>query len=233
MLPSPFPYAVFPTAHHLLFVLLPLALAARMAVRPRPATLDVARGVMRFCLGFGKWVLLFDPLWHLASLVLRGGDASLSAGVAWMGFLALMLALHFIITAAGDLTAGLCGMFGVRLAEEMEVMFTLRSITQGKITRHLLLLVVLAALGTLAHGTWLPLKALFAPMPRSIATVFQESRVWTDFHVITMIAAFACLLGLPYSRDFLRVPLPWKAVVCLLTFLLAAVMLWTRVSPIS
>ena len=224
---------MFPTTHHLLFVLLPLALAARLAIRPRPATLDVAQGVMRFCLGFGKWVLLFDPLWHLAGMVLRGGADSLSGGVAWMGFLALMLALHFLLTAAGDLTAGLCGLFGIRLAEEMEVMFTMRNVTQGKMTRHLLLLAALAVCGTLAHGTWLPLKALFAPMPRSIATVLQESRVLTDFHVITMVAALACLLGLPFSRDFFRVPQPWKAVICLLTFLLAVVMLWTRVFPTS
>jgi hypothetical protein len=224
---------VFPTTHHLLFVLLPLAMAARLAIRPRPATLDVAQGVMRFCLGFSKCVLLFDPLWHLAGMVLSGGADSLSGGVAWMGFLALMLALHFLLTAAGDLTLGLCGMFGIKLAEKVEDTFEMRAITRGKITRHLLLLVILAAAGTLAHGTWLPLKALFAPMPRSIATVLQESRVLTDFHVVTMVAALACLLGLPFSRDFLRVPQPWKAVVCLITFLLATVMLWTRAAPIS
>ena len=224
---------MFPTLHHLLFVLLPLALAARLAVRPRPATPDVAQGVMRFCLGVGKGVLLFDPLWHLSGLVLSGGADSLSGGVAWMGFLALMLALHFLLSAAGDVIAGLCGLFGIRWTEKMEALFTLQSITQGKLMRHLLLMIVLAAVGTLAHGDWLPLKALFVPAPRSIATVFQESRVLTDFHVITMLAALASLLGLPYSRDFLRAPQPWKAAICLLTFLLAATMLWTRVASIS
>jgi hypothetical protein len=219
--------------HHFLFVLLPVALAVRMVIQPRPAVLDVAQDVMRFCLGLGKWVLLFEPLAHLASLVLRGGADSLSASVAWMGFLSLMLALHFLVTAAGDLTSGFCGMFGIRLAEEMEVMFTMRSLNQGKITRHLLLLIILTALGTLAHGSWLPLKALFAPAPRSIATVFQEARVWTDFNVVTMLAALACCIGLPYSRDFLRVPAPWKAAVCISVFFLAVLMLWTRVAPMS
>ena len=76
--------------HHCLFVLLPLALVARWAIRPRPAVLDVAPGVMRFCLGIGKGVLLVMPLWHLAVMILHGGPESLSTGVAWMGFLALL-----------------------------------------------------------------------------------------------------------------------------------------------
>jgi hypothetical protein len=219
---------VFPTTHHLLFVLLPLALAARMVLKPRPATLDVAQGVLRFCLGFGKWVLLFDPLWNLAWMVLRGGPDSLTTGVAWMGFLALMMALHFLLTAAGDLTAGLCGIFGIKLAEEMEVMFTMRSLTQEKITRHLLMLIVLAVIGVQAHGSWLPLKALFVPLPRSLASVFQEARVWSDYHTVTMVAALACFFGLPYSRDFLRTPAFWKGAICLGVFFLAMAMLWTH-----
>lgn len=227
---SPSPYAVH-VAHHLLFVLLPVALVARLALRPRPPVIDVARGVMRFCLGTGKAVLLIHPLWHLASMVLRGGPGSLSASVAWTGFLALMLALHFVMTAAGDLAAGLGGMFGITLTDKVEDVFSMRRVNHGNLLRHLLAMIVLAGVATLAHGTWQPLAALFSPAPRSIATVFQETRVWTDFHVVTMIAGFACLLGLPWSRDFLRAPLPWKGVICLCVFFLAAVMLWTRVSP--
>lgn len=218
-------------AHQLLFVLLPLALAVRLALRPRPPAADVAGGVMRFSLGIGKAVLLVHPLLHLSSMVLRGGPDSLSTSVAWTGFLALMLALHFLITSAGDLIAGLCGLAGVKLTDKVEDVFSLRRLNHGNLLRHLPLLLILAAVGTLAHGTWLPLKALFSPAPRSIATVFQETRVWTDFHVVTMIAGFACLLGLPWSRDFLRAPLLWKGVICLCVFFLAAVMLWTRVSP--
>lgn len=224
--------------HHVLFLLLPVALAARMVIKPRPATLDVAQGVMRFCLGFGKWVLLVDPLWHLAAMVLLGGPDSLSKSVAWMGFLALLLSLHFVLTAAGDLLAGLGGMLGFAVPDKIQAALTLQRLTQGKFLRLLGVLLVMTVLGvllqTLSLGdTWLHLEALFAPPARTIATVFQQARVWTDYHAVTLFAALACLLGLPYSRDFLRVPAPWKGTICLSVFLLAVVMLWTHTVPMS
>lgn len=226
-------FLVFPTVHHLLFVLLPAALAARAFIQPKLDVLDVAQGVMRFCLGFAKWVLLVSPLWSLSSMVLRGGVESLSAGVAWMGFLALMTGLHFLFTGTGDVIAGLGGLFGFKVADAAQEILTLRRFTQGRLPHLLAGLIVLTISVTLAQGTWQPLKALFAPAPRSIATVFQEARVLTDFHVVTLLAALASFIALPHSRDFLRTPLPWKAALCLPAFFLAMVMLWTRVAPIS
>lgn len=224
---------MFPTVHHLLFVLLPVALAARAVIKPKPDVLDVAQGGMRFSLGFAKWALLVSPLWDLSSMVLRGGAESLSAGVAWMGFLALMMSLCFFFTATGDVIAGLGGLFGFKVADATQEIFTLRKFTHGKFLRLLAGLVVLAVIAMLAQGAWRPLKALFVPAPHSIATVFQEARVLTDFHVVTMLAALASFIGLPHSRDFLRAPLPWKAALCFPAFFLAAVILWTRVAPIS
>lgn len=224
--------------HHALFVLLPVVLAVRMVVQPLPVVLDVAQGVMRFCLGFGKWVLLVEPLWQLSAMIQRGGPDSLSTGVAWMGFLALALSLHFICTGVGDVIAGIGGMLGVVVPEKMQEAFTLRRFTGGKFFKLLPLLIVLTLLGILLQtaalgDVWLHLKALVMPPGKTIATVFQESRVWTDFHVITMAAALACLIGLPHSRDFLRVPAPWKGSICLSVFLLAVAMLWTHAAPMS
>lgn len=42
--------------------------------------------------------------------------------------------------------------------------------------------------------------------------------MWTDFHVITMFAAFASLIRLPHSCDFLREPAGWKGAICLTVF---------------
>jgi hypothetical protein len=222
--------------HHLLFVLLPVALAVRLCSPPRPAMRDVAQGVMRFCLGFAKWVLLVDPLWHLAAMVLRGGPESLSSGVAWMGFLGLLLSLYFALTAAGDLIAGLGGLFGFKVPEQVQEVLTWRRFTQGKWLRLIVLLLGITVVAMLVQtasigDTWLHLKALIDPPAKTNATYFQQARVWTDFNAVTMVAALACLIGLPHSRDFLREAAPWKATVCFLLFTLAVAMLWTHAAP--
>jgi len=224
--------------HHLLFVLLPVALAVRMYVKPRPAATDVANGITRFCLGIGKWLLLVDPLWHLATMTFRGGPESLGTSVAWMGFLGLLLSLHFALTAAGDVIAGLGGMLGFKVAEPVQEVLTLRRLTRGNWLRLIVLLLVITVIGALVQtasfgDTWLHLKALFAPPTRTIPTLIQQARVRTDFHVLTIFAALVCLIGLPHSRDFLREPAPWKATICLLIFTFAVAMLWTHAAPMS
>ena len=155
-----------------------------------------------------------------------------------MGFLALLLSLHFILTAAGDLLAGLGGMLGFAVPDKIQAALTLQRLTQGRLIRLVAVLLVMTVIGvllqTLSLGdTWLHLEAMFAPPTRTIATVFQQARVWTDYHAVTMFAALACLIGLPCSRDFLRVPAPWKGTICLSVFLLAMAMLWTHLAPMS
>lgn len=195
----------------------------------------MTQGVLRFSLGFAKWALLVSPLWHLSSMISAGGPGSLSTSVVWVGFLARLLGLHFICTAVEDAVAGLGGMFGFKVTDKVQEALALRRLTQGRFFRWLAALVVLALLSLLLQAepgdAWSQVKTMFIPTPRTAITVFQECRVWTDFHAVTMFAALACFIGLPCSRDFLRVPAPWKAVVCLLTFLLAVAMLWTHVAP--
>ena len=224
--------------HHLLFVLLPVALTVRFYVNPKPAILDVAQGVMRFCLGVGKWVLLVDPLWRLAAVVFRSGPESLGTSVAWMGFLGLLLSLHFAFTACGDVIAGLGGMFGFNVAELVQEALTLRLCTRGKWLRLIILLLIVSVIGVMLQTAsfsdfWLHLQALFAPPTRTTSTLIQQARVRTDFHVLTLFAATICLIGLPHSRDFVREPAPWKATICLLTFIFAVAMLWTHAAPMS
>lgn len=224
--------------HHLLFVLLPVALTVRWFVRPRPATLDVAQGVMRFSLGFGKWVLLVDPLWRLGTMVFRGGPESLSASVARMGFLGQLLSLYFALTAMGDVLAGLGGMLGFKVADQVQETLTWRRFTQGKFLRLLSLLIIITLISVLLqtlsfNDAWLHLQSMVSPPARTIATSFQQVRVWADFNVVTMVAALACFIGLPQSRDFLREAAPWKATICMLTFTLAVAMLWAHASPMS
>lgn len=219
-------------------MLLPLVLAVRQGIKPKPDSLQAARGVMRFCAGFAKTALLVIPLWHLSAMILHGGPDSLTVGVAWIGFLALMLCLHFVFTAAGDLVAGLGGMLGFPVSDTVQEIFTLRRFTQGSYFRLIPLLVVLALVGTVLQtlpmaDSWAHLKALAVTPPKTIATAFQEARAWADYHVVTLLGALVCLIGVPHSKDCLRVPMPWKGVLCLVFFALAVAIQWTRNAPMS
>ena len=228
---------MFPTVHHLLFVLLPLALAARLAIKPRPDRVQVALGMMRFCMGFAKTALLVIPLWHLHRMILNGGPESQTVGVAWIGLLALMLVLHFAFTGAGDLLAGLGGMLGLKVPDSVQEIFTLRRFTKGSLIRLIPLLLVLALAGTVLQSlpldeSWAHIKALFEKQPKTVATAIQEVRAWADYHMLTMLGALTCLFGLPHSRDFPQPQASWKAAVCLLVFAFAVALQWTRNAPL-
>lgn len=225
-----------PSLHHLLFVLLPVALTVRLYVGPRPDSLVMAEGVLRFCLGIGKWVLLAAPLWHLALVVAHGGPDSLGTSIAWMGFLGTLLSLHFACTGAGDVLAGLGGMFGFTVPDSIQDTLSLRRPTAGKWYWHLALLLAATVIVLIWQtgswkDAWLHLQSLYEPPRQTYATLLQQTRVRTDFHVLTIIAGLACLYGMPHSRDFLRVGAPWKATACLVTFFLAMAMLWTHAAP--
>lgn len=225
-----------PSLHHLLFVLLPVALTVRLYVGPRPDRLVMAEGVLRFCLGIGKWVLLAAPLWHLALVVAHGGPDSLGTSIAWMGFLGTLLSLHFACTGAGDVLAGLGGMFSFTVPDSIQDTLSLRRLTAGKWYCHLALLLAATVIVLIWQtgswrDAWLHLLSLYEPPRQTYATLLQQTRVRTDFHVLTIIAGLSCLFGMPHSRDFLRVAAPWKATVCLITFFFAMAMLWTHAAP--
>lgn len=193
---------------------------------------------MRFCVGFTKTALLVIPLWHLSSMILRGGPESLTVGVAWIGFLSQMLCLHFACTAAGDLLAGLGSMLGFTVPDAVQEVFTLRRLTRGSCFRLIPLLIALPLVSTVLRTLPLTeslahLKALAVAPPRTIATAFQEARAWADYSMVTLLGALTCLIGVPHSRDFLRVPAPWKAVLCLAAFAFAVAFQWTRNTPVS
>ncbi|MDP1589121.1 MAG: hypothetical protein Q8M07_15325, partial [Prosthecobacter sp.] len=125
------------------------------------------------------------------------------------------------------------GMMGFKVEDKVQSLIDLRRFTHGKLFRLLPLLILLTVLSLSVDAAslsdaWLRLRALFTPPVKTIATVFQEARGWSDYHTVTMVAALACFLGLPYSRDFLRTPAFWKGAICLGVFFFAMAMLWTR-----
>ena len=233
---SPFAYIVFPTALQLL-LFLPVVLAGLWLVRPRPDAKDAAAGVMRFSLGYAKWVLLVSPLYHLSAMILCGTAETVSTGLAWMLLPAFALTLYFLITGADDLVTGSLGMLGLQTPERLRKVLAFHFFTRGRHNRFLIVIGILTLLGlpvvSSFHGdAGLFLRALAVSTPvGNPAAVFQQARAWSNFNLIIVVAALFCAFGLPRTDDFLRQPLRWKGVVCLSLFALSVVMLWTRGIP--
>jgi len=226
----PTAFLVSPNLHHALFVLLPLLLAVAVVLRRGGDAVTRAHASMRLCLGVAKWVLLVVPLWRFAMVVLENGPQNVSCGAAWACVLALSLCLGLLFSSAGDVSAGIGAWLGIPTPPLFEKALTVK--------RKSLLLLFAAASVVMLVVTRSPadvalhLKALILPPVRSYAVSFQEVRVWTDLHILTLIAAPAVFFLAPPSADFLRVWKPWKAFWCLGVFVLAVVMLWTQISPI-
>jgi len=214
---------------------MPVILAARWFIQPRPATLDVAAGVMRFSLGHAKWVLLVLPLMHLSQMIWRSDSQCWSTAVAWVGLLVGVLTLYFCVTGTADFVASFWLMLGSKTTDGTANTGPLERLIHRS-TPQLLIRVLPAAFLTLVLATGLErlpdfLHSLISTRTKTAFTVFQEARVLSDFHVVTIVAALACLIGLPRSHVFLRQPQRWKAVICLCLLVLSIAVLWTREVP--
>lgn len=217
--------------HHLLFVLLPLALAATAALkRPRDVRVQTL-GALRFCVSVVKVVLLVIPLARLGMLVLAAGPEDLSCSVAWVCVVAVTMALAFATSALGDAVAGLCGLFGI----ERRMALLERCFGHWRLLPVFLVASFPAMLllgGTLDEVGRL-IRTLVTSRTPTIAIWFNEARVWSNFHVVTLAGALAAFFGMPRSADFLREWKPWKSRLCLAGFAVAAAVLWTRYTPMS
>lgn len=217
--------------HQLVFVLLPLALALVVVLRRSVDARHQATGALRFSTGFAKLVLLALPLWEIGTLVVRGGADNLTSGIALACLVALTMSVAFAWSSLVDLWAGMRGLFGI--PGRIAVLEAKHGRVKRIVVFFALALVALVVLcGSLEHALAI-LKSLFSSPRPTIAIWFQESRVWSNFHLLTLVAALALFFGVPRTEDVLREWRPWKAVLCLVAFAAASAMLWTRFTPPS
>lgn len=224
--------SVIPTFHHLLFIALPLALVATAVTRRGGDERTRAFGALRFSAAVAKLVFLVLPLWQLGALVARGGPHNLSTSISVAVLLALPMCLGFALSALTDAVGGLGLLLGfswrITALERPAPLWrtTLVAVVLG-------LAALFALCGSFGHGVAV-LKALVSPPQTTIAIWFQEARVWSNFHFLTLAAALLTFFGVPRTMDVLQGPWrPWKAIVCLGGFAAAAAVLWTRYTYLS
>ncbi|MBI4715490.1 MAG: MBOAT family protein [Nitrospirae bacterium] len=99
-------------------------------IRSRRETLDdFHQGVLRFCWGIGKKVVLANPCGEIADAVFALGGGSLDTQIAWLGIFAYTLQIYLDFSAYSDMAIGLGRMFGFRFPENFNRPYSSVSIT--------------------------------------------------------------------------------------------------------
>jgi alginate O-acetyltransferase complex protein AlgI len=101
------------------------------AVYQRRSSLDgAASGVLRFCIGLGKKIILADNLGAVADPIFALPHNELSGPVAWLGLLCYTLQIYFDFSGYSDMAIGLGKILGFEFPENFNLPYRSRSITE-------------------------------------------------------------------------------------------------------
>ncbi len=91
---------------------------------------DFADGMVRFCFGMAKKVLLADIFGIIADSCFEPDSAVLSVAAAWVGAIAYTLQIYFDFSGYSDMAIGLGRAFGFHFVENFRYPYISRSITE-------------------------------------------------------------------------------------------------------
>jgi alginate O-acetyltransferase complex protein AlgI len=103
---------------------------ADQLVARRTSLEKFASGVERFTLGFGKKVLIANPMGSVADQIFALSSADLSTPVAWLGIVAYAFQIYFDFSGYSDMAIGLGRMFGFEFLENFNYPYIARSIRE-------------------------------------------------------------------------------------------------------
>jgi len=97
----------------------------------RTVTLTLAAsGVERFLAGFGKKMLLANPLGEVADKIFASPAADLSPGAAWLGVICYTLQIYLDFSAYSDMAIGLARIFGFTFLENFNYPYLSQSVQE-------------------------------------------------------------------------------------------------------
>lgn len=91
---------------------------------------DFSDGLVRFCFGLAKKMLLANAFGEVADAIFGTDGSILSAAAAWLGALAYTLQIYFDFSAYSDMAIGLGKVFGFHFNENFNYPYISRSITE-------------------------------------------------------------------------------------------------------
>jgi alginate O-acetyltransferase complex protein AlgI len=101
----------------------------RVVVRPVGAD-DVEQGIIRFCVGLGKKIIIADAMGIVADRMFGLGADQLTMSTAWLGVLAYTLQIFFDFSGYSDMAIGLGRILGFRFPENFNQPYRSMSITE-------------------------------------------------------------------------------------------------------
>ncbi len=96
----------------------------------RESLSDFSDGMVRFCFGLAKKMLLANALGEISEAVYTMDAAQLTTALAWLGTFAYTLQIYFDFSAYSDMAIGLGRAFGFRFQENFNYPYISRSITE-------------------------------------------------------------------------------------------------------
>ncbi len=90
---------------------------------------DLKTGVVRFIQGLAKKVIIANTLGQLVDSIWELGPGSVSCEIAWLGSIAYSLQIFFDFAGYSDMAIGIGRMLGFKLAENFNLPYTARNIT--------------------------------------------------------------------------------------------------------
>lgn len=103
---------------------------ARQLVEREYARERFFTGILRFCQGLGKKVLVANTMAEVADAAFGAAPASLSCGWAWLGVLAYAFQIYFDFSGYSDMAIGLGRLLGIEFLENFNRPYISRSITE-------------------------------------------------------------------------------------------------------
>jgi alginate O-acetyltransferase complex protein AlgI len=95
-----------------------------------PSVDDVWTGVIRFCHGFGKKVLIADTMGLVADGIFRLKPDQLSTGWAWLGIISYSYQIYFDFSGYSDMAIGIGRICGFTFLENFDQPYRAQTITE-------------------------------------------------------------------------------------------------------
>lgn len=132
-------------------------------------------GIIRFCLGLGKKVLIANPLGQVASLIFAMDVATVPPLFAWIGILCYAMQIYFDFSGYSDMAIGIARILGFRFLENFNHPYIATSITDFWRRWHISLS------NFMKEYVYIPLggnRVSGAKVTRNILIVFALSGIW-------------------------------------------------------